>query len=454
MTTRKTSFPGRQSALGSLAILALASGLATSCGQADGEVSNLAAGDTAQTKAPRLTLGEGLLAAQLAGAEIEGGALETDLTCCDTEPTEGGILPTFDEFEESVSDMTIPDVTLIDQDGKPVRFYSDLVQGKLVAINFIFTTCTTICPPLTANFAELQRLESGRAREDFGLISISVDPLNDTPQRMQAWGQKFGAQPGWTFLTGDKHDIDNLLKSLGVFTPLKEDHSPLVLVGNEPAGRWTRAYGLASPAKLSQVIERLAAAPALEPQAVTQPEEAGQVEKTSQVEEVDSFVNESAHQYFTDVELINQDGETMRLYSDLIRGKVVIIDCFFTECTGVCPVLANNMVVIQEAMGDMLGDSVIMLSISVDSVTDTPEKLKEYAKRYEARPGWYFLSGEPSKVQEALQRLGFAVESRDQHSNLILIGNDRTGLWKKAFGLAKIDEILPIVESVVGDEGE
>lgn len=160
---------------------------------------------------------------------------------------------------EAVSHLNIPDVTVMDQDGKPVHFYSDLVKDKVVAVNFVFTTCTTICPPMGANFAKLQKILGDRAGRDVHLISVSVDPTTDTPERMKAWGRKFGAGPGWTLVTGRKEEVTRLLKSLGVYTPDINDHSPLVLVGNDARHQWTRAYGLAAPAKVAELIDGMAA---------------------------------------------------------------------------------------------------------------------------------------------------------------------------------------------------
>lgn len=163
--------------------------------------------------------------------------------------------------EQSV-ELEVPDLALVDQNGKPVRFYSDLVEGKVVAVNFIFTTCTTICPPMGATFGKLQSLLGERAGRDVHLISVSVDPATDTPERMKAWGQKFNAGPGWTLVTGDREQVVRLLKALGAYTPDINDHSPLILVGNDAQDRWTRAYGLAPPAKMVELIDRMAASPA------------------------------------------------------------------------------------------------------------------------------------------------------------------------------------------------
>ena len=160
---------------------------------------------------------------------------------------------------EAVSHLNIPDVNVVDQDGKPVHFYSDLVKDKVVAVNFVFTTCTTICPPMGANFARLQKILGDRTGREVHLISVSVDPTTDTPERMKAWGRKFGAGPGWTLVTGSKEEVTRLLKALGVYTPDINDHSPLVLVGNDARHQWTRAYGLAAPAKIAELIDGMAA---------------------------------------------------------------------------------------------------------------------------------------------------------------------------------------------------
>ncbi|HEX9945152.1 MAG TPA: SCO family protein [Thermoanaerobaculia bacterium] len=164
------------------------------------------------------------------------------------------------EKPETVNGLNVPDVPLIDQNGKPVHFYTDLVKDRVVAVNFVFTTCTTICPPMGANFARLQKILGDRAGRGVHLISVSVDPNTDTPERMKAWAQKFGAGPGWTLVTGDRDEVIRLLKALGVYTPSISDHSPLVLLGDDARHRWTRAYGLAAPARLAELIDEMAAA--------------------------------------------------------------------------------------------------------------------------------------------------------------------------------------------------
>ena len=159
-------------------------------------------------------------------------------------------------FSETGADrpVRVPDMTVYDQNGKKLHFYTDLVKGKTVAINFIFTTCTTICPPMTATFRRVQQSLGERVGKDIRLISVSVDPAVDTPERMKSFAEKFHAEPGWTFVTGDISDIDQLLEALGALVADKNDHTPLVLVGNDPAGHWTRTYGLAPAPVIAKVI--------------------------------------------------------------------------------------------------------------------------------------------------------------------------------------------------------
>jgi protein SCO1 len=160
-----------------------------------------------------------------------------------------------------------------------------------------------------------------------------------------------------------------------------------------------------------------------------------------------------AHKYFTDVELVNQNGEKVRLYTDVLKGKTVVINAFFTTCTSVCPPMNRNLERIQQALGDRVGKDVFLVSISVDPEVDTPPKLKEYAKKFHAGPGWMFLTGKKENVEQALYKLGQFVEAKDDHTTIFIVGNETTGLWKKAFGMANPNELIAIVESVVNDKG-
>ena len=161
----------------------------------------------------------------------------------------------------------------------------------------------------------------------------------------------------------------------------------------------------------------------------------------------------NAQRYFTDTVLIDQNGERVRFYTDLMKDKTVIIDTFFATCQASCLPMNRNLAQIQEGLGERLGKDVNILSISVDPGVDTPTLLKAYSKKLNAKPGWYFLTGDKESIELILKKLGQFVDDKNDHLNIFLICNDRTGLWKKAFGLAKCEELMKVVESVANDPG-
>lgn len=160
-----------------------------------------------------------------------------------------------------------------------------------------------------------------------------------------------------------------------------------------------------------------------------------------------------AHKYFSDVELVDQDGRRHRFYSDLLQGKIVVVAAFLTSCTTSCPILAERMAALQERVGDRLGRDVYLLSFSVDPQTDTPARLKQYAERLGARPGWFFLTGSKTNVDWALYKLGAYTDPAEAHSNLLILGNEPAGEWKKVFGLAPAEDLLRSLEAVLRERG-
>jgi cytochrome oxidase Cu insertion factor (SCO1/SenC/PrrC family) len=174
----------------------------------------------------------------------EGAATATAGATSDSSPI-GEIASVYSEH--------IPDVQIYDQTGRRLKFYSDLIKGKTVAINFIFTTCTGVCPPLTATFRRVQQ-ELAEQKLLVQLVSISVDPTTDTPDRLLEFAAKFKAGPGWTFVTGDKAAIDSILQAFGTAVADKNDHTPMILIGNDKRDYWTRVYGLSPSTVLLKVI--------------------------------------------------------------------------------------------------------------------------------------------------------------------------------------------------------
>ena len=328
--------------------------------------------------------------------------------------------------------LAIPDASVLDQNGRHLRFRSDLIDDRLVVVNFVFTSCTTICSPMGANFAALQKRLG--ADTDVRLVSVSLDPAGDSPARLKAWSERFGAKPGWTLVTGEREEIEKLLKGFGVYTPDRINHTPILIVGDGRRNVWTRANGLLAPRKIAGMIEEL------------------RVTTAANIEKPPTPEN-GAKKYFADIVLTDQDGHTVRLYDDVLAGRTVVINSFFATCHGSCPVMSGNFVAIQKAFADRLGKDLVLVSITVDPQTDTPEKLRAYAKSVKAQPGWYFLTGPQENVEHALRKLGQYVAEKNDHQNIFLVGNLQTGLWKKAFGLAKPDDLVKVVESVLNDRG-
>jgi protein SCO1 len=151
-----------------------------------------------------------------------------------------------------------PNVPLVTQDGTVVRFYDDLLKGKAVAVNLIYTRCTASCPLETAKLAQVQRLLGGRPGHDIFFYSISIDPGHDSPQVLKAYAEKFHAPPGWLFLTGKEEDIRLVSKKLGLSSltdaASRDGHLPSLMIGNEPTGEWMRNSAVDNPQFLATTI--------------------------------------------------------------------------------------------------------------------------------------------------------------------------------------------------------
>ena len=154
--------------------------------------------------------------------------------------------------------IVFPDVTLTTQDGEDVKFY-DLIKGRIVAIDLIYTTCQYACPLESARLARMQQILGDRMGKDIFFISISIDPERDTPAALKAYGEKYQAGPGWIFLTGKQTAIDMLSKKLGLWTDpslTQDGHEPMLLIGNEATGQWTQTSALDNPKYTAVMIEQ------------------------------------------------------------------------------------------------------------------------------------------------------------------------------------------------------
>jgi protein SCO1/2 len=151
-----------------------------------------------------------------------------------------------------------PNVELTTQDGKVVHFYDDLIKGKIVALDLIYTTCQYACPLETARLAQVQRLLGDRMGKDVFFYSITIDPDHDTPAVLKEYAEKFNAGPGWLFLTGKAADIELISRKTGLYSepdPKNPDgHTPSLLVGNEATGQWMRNSATDNPKFLARTI--------------------------------------------------------------------------------------------------------------------------------------------------------------------------------------------------------
>lgn len=150
------------------------------------------------------------------------------------------------------------DLEVVDQEGKVHRFYSDLVQGKTVLINFAFASCRTACSPITANLAKVQRLLGPRVGKDVVMLTLTVDPARDTPEQLRRFATRFKVQQGWLFLTGSRENMSTLLKKLGGYTEKPEEHSVVLLLGNSVTGTWTKSIAMEPAESIAEAVRVVA----------------------------------------------------------------------------------------------------------------------------------------------------------------------------------------------------
>ena len=143
----------------------------------------------------------------------------------------------------------IPDISLVDMNYQTVSLPEAIVSDKPVVLNFIYTTCTTICPILSATFSQVQR-ELGADSTGLRMISISIDPEQDSPERLQDYARRFKSSVNWHFLTGDIDDIINIQKALDAYRGDKMNHIPLTFLYSANADTWIRMEGFPSTAEI------------------------------------------------------------------------------------------------------------------------------------------------------------------------------------------------------------
>jgi protein SCO1/2 len=157
----------------------------------------------------------------------------------------------------------LPNTKLYTHEGREVRFYDDLVRGKVVAINLMYADCEGICPMATSNLLKVQELLGDRVGRDVFMYSITLQPEHDSPGSLKHYAEMHGVKPGWLFLTGAPSDVRSLRYRLGFYDPDprvdgdKETHTGMVRIGNDLYDRWTMAPSLGGPATILATINHV-----------------------------------------------------------------------------------------------------------------------------------------------------------------------------------------------------
>lgn len=162
------------------------------------------------------------------------------------------------KFTREEVTVEVPDVTLVDQRGDQVSLRTELASDRPVFVEFIFATCTTICPVLSAGYASLQRQLADPGQVE--LVSITIDPEHDGPPQMREYLDRYGARPGWDFLTGTREDIDTVMRAFGAFVADKMSHRPLIFIRGPHQQGWVKLYGFPGSKDLLAEYDRALAA--------------------------------------------------------------------------------------------------------------------------------------------------------------------------------------------------
>ena len=164
------------------------------------------------------------------------------------------------ESDMAMARIDLPDsLSMLNQFGDKVDLRKDVIGDKIVVIDFVYTTCTTVCPVVSSILSMVQKHFGDQMDKDVVLISITVDPARDTPHRLLSYSKNFNLGSGWSWLTGDKKSVDKALSALGAYTPNFEDHPAMMLIGDDSKSEWYRYYGFPAPAAIETKVKDLLA---------------------------------------------------------------------------------------------------------------------------------------------------------------------------------------------------
>jgi cytochrome oxidase Cu insertion factor (SCO1/SenC/PrrC family)/mono/diheme cytochrome c family protein len=153
-------------------------------------------------------------------------------------------------------------------------------------------------------------------------------------------------------------------------------------------------------------------------------------------------------EFFPNLPVVNQNGETLKFYDDLIKDKIVIVMFIYTSCTDICPLTTARMTLIEDKLGPAVGRDIFIVSMTVDPEVDTPEKLKAYSKSFATGPGWTFVTGKPEDIRAINYRLGERSKILSDHRNEIVLGNDVTGEWQRDNVMGDLDRVVTTIREM------
>jgi protein SCO1 len=160
------------------------------------------------------------------------------------------------DYYQTLADYKIPDVSVVRQDGKKLLFLKELDDGRPVIMNFVFASCSAICPMLSHIFSKVQN-QLTKEGQKFHLVSISIDPENDTPAKLTEYAKKFEAGPNWDFYTGTVQSSIAIQKAFNAYRGDKMNHSSVMVMRSEPGKNWVRLDGFVSPAVVIREFDKL-----------------------------------------------------------------------------------------------------------------------------------------------------------------------------------------------------
>lgn len=152
--------------------------------------------------------------------------------------------------------------------------------------------------------------------------------------------------------------------------------------------------------------------------------------------------------FFPNLPVVNQDGQQLKFYDDLIKDKIVIVMFIYTSCTDICPLTTARMTQIEDKLGAAVGRDIFIVSLTVDPENDTPERLKAYSKAFGTGPGWSFVTGRPEDIRAINYRLGERSKVLSEHRNEIVLGNDATGEWQRDNVMGDLDRVTLTIRAM------